>query len=105
MSSRCPSKAHPPTRLLPSLQLGGNHRALFDGYWVMLDPQASGKIDAAHAAGFLKKSQLREPVLHKVSKRWVAGAACWCMTQDYSDSFILGSVPKGESPTLPFHLV
>jgi hypothetical protein len=34
----------------------------------MLDPQATGKIDAGLAAGFLKKSQLREPVLHKVRK-------------------------------------
>lgn len=32
----------------------------------MLDQQATGKVDAAQAAAFLKKSQLREPVLHKV---------------------------------------
>lgn len=49
-----------------SLQLGGNHRALFDGYWSSLDPNNTGKIDAASAAAFLKKSKLREPVLHKV---------------------------------------
>ena len=35
----------------------------------MLDPSSSGKVVAASAAAFLKKSQLRETVLHKVS--------CW----------------------------
>lgn len=50
----------------PIMQLGGNHKVLFEGYWSMLDPQKTGKIDAVMAATFLKKSQLREPVLHKV---------------------------------------
>lgn len=59
--------------VIPPPQLGGNHRVLFDGYWAMLDPQATGKIDAVSAAGFLKKSQLREPVLHKVRKHWWVG--------------------------------
>lgn len=50
-----------------TLQLAGNHGPLFDGLWETLDSRGGGHIDAAAAAAFLKKSQLREPVLHKVA--------------------------------------
>ena len=33
----------------------------------MLDTKKTGKVEAVQAAAFLKKSQLREPVLHKVA--------------------------------------
>lgn len=52
-------------------KLAGNHWTLFEGYWSQLDAQKTGKIDASTAATFLKKSQLKEPVLHKV--RWPRG--------------------------------
>jgi len=48
--------------------LAGNHRALFDSYWSLVDQTNSGAIPAVTAAEFLKKSGLREPVLHKVTK-------------------------------------
>ena len=48
------------------IQLAGPNGALFDGYWAMLDGSQKGHIDAGTSAAFLKKSQLREPVLHKV---------------------------------------
>lgn len=48
------------------MQLSGNYRPLMEGYWSMLDPKNTGKVDAGSAAAFLKMSQLREPVLHKV---------------------------------------
>ena len=47
-------------------QLAGNHWTVFEGYWSQLDLQGSGKLEAGAAAAFLKKSQLREPILHKV---------------------------------------
>ena len=50
-----------------TLQLAGNHGPLFDGLWEKLDSRGGGHIDAAAAAAFLKKSQLREPLLHKVA--------------------------------------
>ena len=39
---------------------------MFEGYWGQLDKAGSGKLDGGTAARFLKGSQLREPVLHKV---------------------------------------
>jgi len=47
-------------------QLAGNHGSLFEGYWHQLDMNRNGRIDASSAAAFLKKSQLGDPVLHKV---------------------------------------
>ena len=48
-------------------QLAGNYGSLFEGYFQQLDVTRNGRIDASSAAAFLKKSQLGDPVLHKVS--------------------------------------
>ena len=55
----------------PLPQLAGNHGSLFEGYFQQLDVTRNGRIDASSAAAFLKKSQLGDPVLHKVSA-WVS---------------------------------
>lgn len=56
------------TLLCPSPpQLAGNYGSLFEGYFQQLDVTRNGRIDASSAAAFLKKSQLGDPVLHKVS--------------------------------------
>lgn len=52
----------------PPSQLAGNYGTLFEGYFQQLDVTRNGRIDATSAAAFLKKSQLGDPVLHKVSR-------------------------------------
>jgi epidermal growth factor receptor substrate 15 len=39
---------------------------LFEGYWAQLDGSKNGEVNAITAAGFLKKSQLKESLLHKI---------------------------------------
>ena len=44
----------------------GSQGPLLETYWAQLDKKKTGKVDAANAAVFLKKSNLRESLLHKV---------------------------------------
>ncbi|XP_078670337.1 uncharacterized protein LOC144910776 isoform X2 [Branchiostoma floridae x Branchiostoma belcheri] len=44
----------------------GESLAAFEGFYRQLDPWGHGKVDAGEAAAFLKRSGLRESVLHKI---------------------------------------
>ena len=41
---------------------------MFESYWQQLEGSNNGEVNAITAAGFLKKSQLKESTLHKVNK-------------------------------------
>eukprot|EP00731_Ephydatia_muelleri_P017986 Em0011g26a len=47
-------------------QLAGVHGAIYEKYWAGLDAKKTGKVDAVTAANFLKRSQLKETILHKI---------------------------------------
>ncbi|CAH1257083.1 EPS15L1 [Branchiostoma lanceolatum] len=44
----------------------GESLAAYEGFYRQLDPWGHGKVDAGEAAAFLKRSGLRESVLHKI---------------------------------------
>jgi hypothetical protein len=53
---------------LPSIsQVAGAQLGVYENLWRQVDSARKGRIDGAAAANYLKKSGLKEPVLHQVS--------------------------------------
>lgn len=87
--------------LPPLSQLAGNHGPLFDGLWETLDSRGGGHIDAAAAAAFLKKSQLREPVLHKIWEMSDAGGKGYLDKQGFFMALrLVAMCQSGKEPSV-----